>query len=843
MAMTDKLKDIVARQKQISLELENEYQNITNNDLTKENDYFKTELKKLKNDLADAEENLKIISEEKTRLKNALYEQIYNEKLAILKMSSQKTEIYFKSNIENEVNRLTAFENRVKSRIDDLATALKENNVDINDEIYKRIDELTLLVNQKITQARMDIAKTTGIYSDNEAAEFEKLKNEEISEGQINELYKKNNIESFVGLNIINKLGILLVIIGVIAASQFAYYRLTDTLKGIMMFSLGSLMLAAGEFLNRKKPNIFSLGITAGGVAVLFVAISVSYFRLHILTMYPALLICVLITAVAFLLSQRYNSQTIAAFAFIGGYLPMFSISGNITLINCAMFYFVLLNLLALLISFKNKWIISTYIGLIFNIFGTIYLLINITDMLGFHKFGLNHLGVLLYVLFAFIIYTLVPVLGNYYNKLKFQKADVVLLGINTFISAIIMYSVFYSFDLDDFTGLLAITYAIVYLFFGRFIEAKFKYEKNMQALFYLTGFAFVILVIPFQFGKTWLSLGWLVEGVALTTYGILRNEKNLQKGGYVIGLLCVLSFIFFDLFIGVDNLFAYKYLALTLGSLIILAAYIYKKILNSEKQKIYKYVIVVNLWIYFLYISFKVYELIHPKLWRSFYSPEYLTQSLAVIFTFLLAYIAPRIRVLSDSYMKIISISLYGIGILGLFAMNTLESVFNHHPLVLFAQEMPLSVRIIGSFIIVIMGLSSLFALRELIKCIVMDKKLGIEWYPLTISAYFVLILTQNLMTQYSVDFSSVSISIIYVLIALSWIIFGFIKRYKLIRRFGLGISLLAVVKLFLIDLAFLTQGYRIFSYFVLGITLIAISFVYQYFNKRLESKGDSND
>ncbi|WP_434512161.1 DUF2339 domain-containing protein [Desulfitobacterium sp. AusDCA] len=843
MAMTDKLKDIAARQKEISLELESEWQNISNNDLTKENDALKNELEKAKSDLANAEKNLKVISDEKNQLKNALYEQIYNEKISILKMSSTKTEIYFKSNIENEVNRLTAFENRVKSRIDELAAALKLNNIDINEDIYKRLDELTLLTNQKITQARADIAKTTGVYSENEAAEFEKLRNEEISEGQIKELYRKNNIETFVGLNIINKLGIFLVVIGVIAASQFVYFKLTDTLKGIMMFSLGILMLAGGEFLNRKKPNIFSLGITAGGIAVLFAAISISYFRLYILTMYPALLICVLITAAAFLLSQWYNSQTIAAFAFIGGYLPIFSISGNLILMNCAMVYFVLLNLMALLISFKNKWIISTYIGLFFNIFGTLYLLFSITEMLSSADFGFNHIAVILYILFAFIIYTLVPVLGNYFNKLKFQKADIILLGINTFISAIILYGVFYTFNLDDFTGLLAIAFAIAYLFFGRFIEAKFKNEKNAQALFYLTSLAFVILVIPFQFGKTWLALGWLVEGVALTTYGILRNEENLQKGGYVIDLLCVFSFIFFDLFIGLDDLFAYKYLALTLGSLIILCAYIYRRILNSKTQKVYKYVTVVNLWIYLLYISFEVYKLIQPKLLTSFYSAEYLTQSLAVIFTFLIAYVAPRIRVLTDSYMKIISLSLYGMGILCLFAMNMFESVFYLYPRGLFAQEIPLSVQVIGSFIIVIMGLLSLFALRELIKCIVMDKKIGIEWYPLTISAYFVLILTQNLITQYSVAFSSVAISIIYVLTALSWIIFGFIKRYILIRRFGLGISLAAVAKLFIVDLAFLTQGYRIFSYFILGITLIAISFVYQYFDKRLEPKGALND
>ena len=64
----------------------------------------------------------------------------------------------------------------------------------------------------------------------------------------------------------------------------------------------------------------------------------------------------------------------------------------------------------------------------------------------------------------------------------------------------------------------------------------------------------------------------------------------------------------------------------------------------------------------------------------------------------------------------------------------------------------------------------------------------------------------------------------------------FGFARRYVFIRRFGLGMAALSVVKLFLVDLASLTEGYRILSYFALGVTLIAISFVYQFFSKRLE-------
>jgi len=88
----------------------------------------------------------------------------------------------------------------------------------------------------------------------------------------------------------------------------------------------------------------------------------------------------------------------------------------------------------------------------------------------------------------------------------------------------------------------------------------------------------------------------------------------------------------------------------------------------------------------------------------------------------------------------------------------------------------------------------------------------------------------------QFQLSFTNVVISIIYVLTALAWIIYGFARRYSFIRLFGLGMAILTVIKLFLLDLASLTQGRQIISYFALGITLLAISFVYQYFNKRLE-------
>jgi hypothetical protein len=206
------------------------------------------------------------------------------------------------------------------------------------------------------------------------------------------------------------------------------------------------------------------------------------------------------------------------------------------------------------------------------------------------------------------------------------------------------------------------------------------------------------------------------------------------------------------------------------------------------------------------------------------------------IVATFLIAYITPRIKILSDLGVKIISVVLYVIGILWLIGLNSFGGPIN-------VPQPSIGITLVGTLVLVVIGILSVLAMRDLIKLIVMERKLGIEWYPLIVSAYFVIILTQNLIIQYNLSFASVWISIIYVLTALAWIIFGFARHYSFIRRFGLGLALLTVAKLFLIDLASLTEGYRIVSYFSLGLTLVAISFVYQYFSKRLELKLEVAD
>ncbi|NLI57850.1 MAG: DUF2339 domain-containing protein, partial [Clostridium sp.] len=735
--MVSNLKNLLSKQKENLSNIEKEILQIEKNDLVTENEKIKDELSKYKSSLEkEKSENLKL-SDENKKLKNALYQQLYNEKTYILNSVQKRMDVYYKSKVQGERNRLQQLEISVKRRIDEMTNILRANRIDTQDEIYTKIEELKTLLNVKVAAARQDLEKQEAVLSQNKSEEFLKLKEEQLTEEEIQSRIKQNNIESLIGLNIINKLGILLLIIGVIAASQFTYYRLTDSLKSVFMFAIGFVLLLAGEWLNRKKTNVFSLGLTSGGVAILYVALALSYFRFNILSMYPALGLCVLITIGAFILSQRYNSQTIAAFAMIGGYLPIFSISGSKAIVYGAMVYFVILNILALSISVNKKWIVSAFIGFSLNVLGSLYICSIMYDETPFYPDGLI---TILYLIFAFITYTLIPVIASYKKQLNFKRSDTVLLALNTFISSVILYSVFYAFRLDKFTGLLTAIFAIIYTALGRFIEKFMPKEKTTKSLFYITAVTFVALIIPFQFDIMWLSLGWLIEGVALLSYGIFKEIKGFKKSGIVITSLCFMSFLLFDMSEYPDNLFTFKYFSITAGSIIILASLIYKKNIESTRTKLFKYLSVINLWFFSIYIVTNEFKkvLLNTLSDSNNFNIDYLITATVIVISFVFAYAIQRIAVIRDKITKNISIIIYAIALVILFFLNFTSPIKGSF------SEVPLSISITGTFLLVLISLLSIFALRDFVLTLVLDKMFGVEWYPFIISFYFVVILTQ---------------------------------------------------------------------------------------------------
>ena len=72
-------------------------------------------------------------------------------------------------------------------------------------------------------------------------------------------------------------------------------------------------------------------------------------------------------------------------------------------------------------------------------------------------------------------------------------------------------------------------------------------------------------------------------------------------------------------------------------------------------------------------------------------------------------------------------------------------------------------------------------------------------------------------------------ALSVLWVAYALALIVAGAIRKSAPLRWQGLALLGVAIVKAFFFDLSFLTRFYRIISFFVLGLVLLAVSFFYQ--------------
>ncbi|MBC2763205.1 MAG: DUF2339 domain-containing protein, partial [ANME-2 cluster archaeon] len=276
---------------------------------------------------------------------------------------------------------------------------------------------------------------------------------------------KFNDIEVRIGLSWINKAGIILLLFGIATVMRHTYSNwLNAYMKGISGFVLGAVLLGVGEWFNRKRKNLFALGLTGGGIGVLYLSVFSSYFILDILTMLTSISVSILITLVALVLSRRYQSATICSLSLIGGYFPFFSyvftegLAGDA--IYIAMGYLLILNVLVLGVSLGRRWIFINYLSFLLNIPCLVYLIYKSPS-------ELISIG---YCLLTFLMYLAITLSYPMIKKSKLRVVDIVLLGLNTVINCILVYGLFEMAEYGDFRGLIALVYALIYIGLGQLI-------------------------------------------------------------------------------------------------------------------------------------------------------------------------------------------------------------------------------------------------------------------------------------------------------------------------------------------------------------------------------------
>ena len=627
--------------------------------------------------------------------------------------------------------------------------------------------------------------------------------------------------ELFVGLNILSKIGVVFIILGVIAFAAVSEGYLPATVRMIMIFAVGAVMAGAGELFYRIHSVVFARALTLGAIIDAAVSVLISYYALESINAIAVIGIGTGVSLGGMMLAWRYKSQTIMIITLICAFLPYFAAADTKAGFYSALTYLLVVQGAAVIVAAHKKWggVIPT--GMMCNFFMSICVFV----------FGLTHIdsefrtAVLasLYVFLSYGIYSAYTLLEAARNggKMPAGNQAVFLIAQTLTIFAVICFMTIFTDRASAGAALFML--AALYLGLEIAFTAAAGHKTSVVAcadnLFLSSASIAIFTALPGRYAYIIFHL----FAAAVMIWCLLSKRHMLKGWGYALLALAEGYFLTYCCLLN-DELFAWQF---TLNAAIWLGLMIFHIARKKESTlfSLYTSAVVINLG---AYASYMLSEKLIGLLIRTgtvIYGNHWLyIAAFSAAAWFLLGFVSGKLKHMKKGAAWL-SLSLYTVGLLCLLTAN----IHNARA----AESTVLAV-----ILTVLLNIASVLATLDMaLKIKALAPKFA-RAVGLVVSAYGLYALTVTLGSNKWVVFTSCIISIVYLAMAALWIIFGFRKNNALLRRFGLALALLSAAKLFLFDFKGLDAVGRTLMFIGFGITLLCISFAYGFVSKKMKNK-----
>jgi uncharacterized membrane protein len=322
------------------------------------------------------------------------------------------------------------------------------------------------------------------------------------------------DLEKFIGENLVNKIGIAILVLGIAFFVKYAIDKNWINEVGRVCIGLfcGMLLTGLAHFL-RKSYRSFSSVLAGGGIAVFYFTIAFAFHQYHLLSQTVAFLVMVVITAFAITLSILYNRIELAVIAAVGGFLTPFLVStgeGNYVVLFT---YLVILNSGLLALAFFKRWPLLNVLALFFTelIYGG-WLVKSWWE-------GARNISYPVALAFATAFYLLFLGMNTVYqvkHRLPFKAFDytlLLLLNGSYFAAGIYLLQ---QVNNGQFDGLFTAGIGLVNFGLARYFFYRRQSYNTLLYVFIGLTLTFLSLTIPIQLQGHAITLFWSMEAVLL---------------------------------------------------------------------------------------------------------------------------------------------------------------------------------------------------------------------------------------------------------------------------------------------------------------------------------------
>lgn len=366
------------------------------------------------------------------------------------------------------------------------------------------------------------------------AVSYEEPVNNGYKEPQV----KKNSFERMVGENLLSKVGILTLVLGIAYFIKYAIDNdwINEVGRVATGFVIGAVIIGVAHKI-RNSLRTFSSILVGGGIASMFITVMFGYWDYGLFSQNTAFVMFLSITALSVFFSLWYDRKELAVVSLLGGFASPFLTSTGEGSYIVLFVYLLILNTGMLVIAYKRDWKIVSRIAYLLTVFTYgVWLIVSfsneITGALLFGFLIFSQFYILAFMMYRKNGYKLLPyeIMVVLTNNIWFMGAALFVFGKN-------------GYDADGCVSLAMAalnTIPLVWLLRDKNADKVLKY------IFIGIVTAFVSLAVPLQLDGSTIILIWSVEAVLLLWLANKSGFSVLRNSFMIVQMLALASLVMY---------------------------------------------------------------------------------------------------------------------------------------------------------------------------------------------------------------------------------------------------------------------------------------------------------
>jgi len=457
--------------------------------------------------------------------------------------------------------------------------------MDLNEfeDLQKQVDELSQQLQQSQAQLLQLREKLNAVKAGNNFIDTPVNKSEAIftTSSTIKKpapfVTEHSALENFIGLKIINLVGIIVLLIGISIGVKYAIdQNLITPFARIALAYAASAGLFILSLILRKKYEAFSAILFSGAMASAYFTTYGAFTYYNLFSQTLCFIIMAVIAVYTAVQSLKYDRQIIAIPGMVGAYAIPLLISSNHENYILLFSYILVMNLGILFISFKRSWKILNLLALIitwsfFN--GWLFIKYNNAD-----KFY-----ALLFMVIYYVLFLLIDLALNVSKKLRVNNQQLLIVLINDCALYVALMSIFAATASDEVAAKISAVCAVLFLAMAITGNKFFHAEKSLNRIHYTEALVLVILFVSLEWSGLTITLLWTLIAIIVFVIGIAAKTIWPRLAAIILIGIILLKLIVFDStsFTAIQKIIAY----ITIGTLLLVLSFFYQKF----KQVLFK--------------------------------------------------------------------------------------------------------------------------------------------------------------------------------------------------------------------------------------------------------------